>query len=392
MNKNVDKTTSSGTWKTRDFGSERVRFFIPGAVPPAPPLDLMPFQRLLASANQALGRLDGLASVLPDTPLFLYMYVRKEALLSSQIEGTQSSLSDLFALEDGAELNVSIDDVREVSNYVAAMDLGLARIKDDNFPISLRLIRDIHKVLMTSGRGSTKQPGEFRTSQNWIGGTRPGNATYVPPPPDVMLECLYQLESFLHQEESELPVLIKAALVHLQFESIHPFLDGNGRLGRLLITFMLCENRILREPLLYLSLYLKSHRQKYYELLQSVRETGNWAPWIEFFLQGVLETSDQATETAREILTIFDEDKRDIEKLGQAANTALRLHEFIQRRPVVNVQVAVTQLRLSPPTIRKAIEHLEELSILQETSGKKRDKRYVYQRYMDQLISGTEPL
>lgn len=352
----------------------------------------MPFQRLLASANQALGRLDGLASVLPDTPLFLYMYVRKEALLSSQIEGTQSSLSDLFALEDGAELNVSIDDVREVSNYVAAMDLGLARIKDDNFPISLRLIRDIHKVLMTSGRGSTKQPGEFRTSQNWIGGTRPGNATYVPPPPDVMLECLYQLESFLHQEESELPVLIKAALVHLQFESIHPFLDGNGRLGRLLITFMLCENRILREPLLYLSLYLKSHRQKYYELLQSVRETGNWAPWIEFFLQGVLETSDQATETAREILTIFDEDKRDIEKLGQAANTALRLHEFIQRRPVVNVQVAVTQLRLSPPTIRKAIEHLEELSILQETSGKKRDKRYVYQRYMDQLISGTEPL
>ncbi len=391
MNKIVEKSASSGTWELREVGSEQVRFFIPGAVPPVPSLDLMPFQRLLASANQALGRLDGLASVLPDTPLFLYMYVRKEALLSSQIEGTQSSLSDLFALEDGAELNVSIDDVREVSNYVAAMDLGLQKIKDD-FPLSLRLIRDIHQTLMTSGRGSGKQPGEFRTSQNWIGGTRPGNATYVPPPPDEMMNCLYQLESFLHQEDSDLPVLVKAALVHLQFESIHPFLDGNGRLGRLLITFILCENRILKEPLLYLSLYLKTHRKQYYELLQSVRETGNWEPWIEFFLQGVLETADQATATAREILAIFDEDKKKIETLGQAANTALRLHEFIQRRPVVNVQSAVDKLQLSPPTIRKAIEHLEELNILIESTGKKRDKRYVYHRYMEQLISGTEPL
>lgn len=385
-----EKTEPYGTWQTREIDGESVRFFIPGSLPPA--LDLMPLQRLLASANQALGRLDGLASVLPDTPLFLYMYVRKEALLSSQIEGTQSSLSDLFAHEDGVETEVSGDDVREVSNYVAAMDLGLQRIQED-FPISLRLVREIHQTLMSSGRGSGMQPGEFRTSQNWIGGTRPGNATYMPPPTAEMMECLYQLESFLHENTSDLPVLVKAALVHLQFESIHPFLDGNGRLGRLLITFILCENRILKEPLLYLSLYLKTHRQQYYELLQSVRETGNWQPWIEFFLQGVLETADQATATAREILAIFDEDRKKIEALGQAANSALRVHEYIQRRPfLVNVQTVADKLQLSPPTVRKAIENLEELDILVESTGKKRDKRYVYRRYMDQLISGTEPI
>ena len=392
MAKNVEKTVTSGKWENHEIGGETVRTFFPAPLPPEPALNLMPFQRLLADANQALGRLDGLATVLPDTSLFLYMYVRKEALLSSQIEGTQSSLSDLFAFEDGADSDVDLDDVQEVSNYVAAMDHGLQKLQTE-LPLSLRLIRDIHRILMSSGRGSSKQPGEFRKTQNWIGGTRPGNATYVTPPPEEMLDSLYQLESFLHADRPDLPVLVKAALAHHQFESIHPFLDGNGRLGRLLITFILCENKILSSPLLYLSLYLKSNRDRYYDLLQSVRESGDWTPWIEFFLQGVLETADQATSTASQILVIFNEDRQKIEGLGQATNSALKLHDHIQKRPVVNVSNSIsTELDMSPPTVRKAISHLEELGILSEVTGKKRGKKYIYDRYMDQLIAGTEPL
>jgi Fic family protein len=262
----------------------------------------------MEEANQALGRLDGLASILPDPSLFIYFNVRKEAVLSSQIEGTQSSLSDLLLFESEEVPGVPIEDVQEVSNYVAAMNHGLRRLQE-GFPLSLRLIREIHKVLLARGRGSDKHPGEFRTSQNWIGGTRPGNAAFVPPPPERVTECMGALETFLHRESPDLPLLIKAAMAHVQFETIHPFLDGNGRLGRLLITFLLHIAGAIREPILYLSLYFKTHRQQYYELLNSVRTTGDWETWLEFFLNGVKETSAQAAQSAHAILTLLEQDR-----------------------------------------------------------------------------------
>lgn len=382
---------TSGHWLKIPIPGESVTAFLPHDLPPVPAIDLIPIQRLLADANQSLGRLDGIASVLPDTPLFLYMYVRKEALLSSQIEGTQSSLSDLLAHEDSNEPGVPIDDVKEVSNYVNAMEYGLKRI-NGGFPLSLRLIKEIHKILMSGTRGSMLQPGEFRSSQNWIGGTRPGNAAYVPPPPAEMMKCLNQLELFMHEETSELPILVKAALIHVQFETIHPFLDGNGRLGRLLITFILCAHNVLSEPLLYLSLYLKSNRKLYYEQLQSVRDSGDWETWLEFFLTGVVETSNQACNTAKEILKIFSEDRTTIESFGRAAGSALRVHQYLQRKPYTTVPIVAKSLDISIPTIRKSVEHMEKAGILIETSGRQRDKRYAYHRYLSLLNKGTEPL
>ena len=293
----MDKKTRIGRYvKSSVIGGEHYSAYIPQPLPPEPAIAMEEMYSLLDKANAALGRLDGMRIVLPSTSLFLYMYIRKEAVLSSQIEGTQSSLSDLLLFETEEAPGVPMDDVTEVSSYVSAMTYGLERIKE--LPLSLRLIREIHARLMNNSRGGTKQPGEFRTSQNWIGGSRPGNASFVPPPVENLMECLDNFEKFLHDESIKLPALIKAALAHAQFETIHPFLDGNGRLGRLLITFILCAEGILKEPLLYLSLYLKANRQAYYDHLQSVRETGNWEAWIKFFLIGVEETANQATETA----------------------------------------------------------------------------------------------
>ena len=276
-------------------GGEQYHAYIPKPLPPDPPLDMSELYPLLDEANTALGRLDGMSMVLPDSSLFLYMYVRKEAVLSSQIEGTQSSLSDLLLFETDEAPGSPLTDVMEVSSYVSALNYGLERLQE--IPLSLRLIREIHAKLMNDTRGGHKQPGEFRTSQNWIGGTRPGNAKFVPPPTEQLMECLDSFEKFLHDESVQLPLLIKAALAHVQFETIHPFLDGNGRLGRLLITFMLCVGGILKEPLLYLSLYLKINRKAYYNHLQSVRETGDWEAWIKFFLEGINATAAQAKET-----------------------------------------------------------------------------------------------
>ena len=347
---------------------ERVEAIIPPPLPPAPPVRMDRLNSLLDNANLALGRLDGMTSVLPDTDLFLYMYVRKEALLSSQIEGTQSSLSELLLFERAELPGVTLDDVQDVANYVAAMDHGLARIRE-GFPISLRLIREIHEKLLSKGRGSKRQPGEFRRSQNWIGGSRSGNAVFVPPPgqvPDLMSD----LEKFIHADTPEIPALIEAGLVHVQFETIHPFLDGNGRLGRLLITFLLCTQGILKEPILYLSLYLKTHRQTYYDLLQRVRERGDWETWLEFFLKGIAETSRQAADTARELRDLFEADRRRIERLGRPAASALRVHRRLQRNPLVAIGDAARDLRLSPPTVANAVRHLESLGILRETTGK----------------------
>ena len=384
-------TTRLGQRVAISTAGERAEAYVPQALPPIPPVQLERLYGRLEAANRAIGRLDGVASILPDTPLFLYMYVRKEALLSSQIEGTQSSLSELLLFESEDVPGVPLDDVQEVSNYIGAMNHGLNRIRE-GFPLSLRLIREIHEALLSKGRGSTKQPGEFRRSQNWIGGTRPGNALFVPPPPERVMDLMAGLEEFIHSDTPEIPFLVKAGLVHVQFETIHPFLDGNGRLGRLLITFLLCTHGILKEPILYLSLYFKSHRQQYYDLLQRVRDQGDWETWLEFFLDGITETSLQAADAAREILRLFEADRHRIEELGRPAASALRVHQMLQQKPLIGINEAAEKLKMSQPTVAKSIQHLEELGIVRETTGRQRGRRFVYSEYLNILNRGTEPL
>lgn len=380
-----------GRYEKTAVGGEVVRAYVPPPLPPVPPIEIRGLLSLLENANRSLGKLDGMATILPDKPLFIYMYVRKEALLSSQIEGTQSSLSELLLFESDQLPTTPTVDVRDVSNYVAALQHGLMRIKD-GFPLSLRLIREIHAALLADGRGSDKQPGEFRTSQNWIGGSRPGNATYVPPPHTIALDCLSDLEKFIHAETPEIPLLIKAGLIHVQFESIHPFLDGNGRLGRLLITFLLCTAGALNDPILYLSLFFKQHREKYYSLLQEVREQGAWEAWLEFFLTGIIEASAQATETARRILHLFASDRARLESRGRTAASAILLLQWMQRHPVFNIPTATRELGLSHPTISKAVTLLRDEGILRQIDQKRRDRYFVYDAYMAVLSQGTEPL
>ncbi len=370
---------------------ENARAFVPNPLPPSPALELgADAQELMQNAMLALGRLDGLTTVLPDPAIFLYSYVRKEAVLSSQIEGTQSSLSDLMLFEMEGVAGVPIDDVREVSNYVAAMDYGLQRLKE--LPLSLRLLKEIHGVLLAKGRGAKKEPGEFRRSQNWVGGTRPGNALFVPPPPDQVIECLGALEKFLHNDPVKTPLLIKAALAHVQFETIHPFLDGNGRLGRLLITFLFCAEGALREPLLYLSLYFKQHRQQYYDLLQSVRLTGDWEKWLRFFLTGVEETANQAGQTAKALMKLAATDEKRIQAIGKASGSALRVHRLLQAQPILSIASAGGELKLSAPTVTSALKRLAKLGIARETTGRNYGRIYAYDKYLDLLNEGTEPL
>jgi Fic family protein len=380
-----------GTYVTTTVTGEPVRAFIPPGLPPNPPVELAGLYQHLDRANQALGRLDGLTTLLPDTKFFLYLYIQKEALLSSQIEGTQSSFSDLLLFESDAEPSVPIDDVEEVSNYVAAMQHGLRRIAG-GFPLSLRLIREIHAILLRGGRGANRTPGEFRRSQNWVGGTRPGNAAFVPPPPERLMECLDSLERFFHDEEHKLPILVEAGLVHVQFETIHPFLDGNGRLGRLLITLLLCSKGALREPLLYLSLYFKTNRDRYYELLQRVRTNGAWEEWLAFFLEGTEITARSAAEAAKQILTLFAKDRDRIQTIGRAASSALRVHEYMQKKPLVGIAVVAEELKLSIPTVTVALDHLVRLGIAKEVTGKRRARVFGYSRYLKILSEGTEPL
>lgn len=369
---------------------ERVSAFIPYPLPPSPPIQFDDeLQEVMGQANRAIGRLDALSDLLPDPTLFLYQYVRKEALLSSQIEGTQSSFSDLLLFEKGEIPGIPLDEVQEVSNYVVAMNHGLARLKE-GLPLSLRLMREIHSILLQRGRGSNQTPGEFRRSQNWIGGTRPGNALFVPPPPDQVMACMGDLEKFLHNQPVHTPVLIKAALAHVQFETIHPFLDGNGRLGRLLITFLLCTEGVLTDPLLYLSLYFKTHRSTYYDLLQVVRLEGKWEEWLKFFFTGVKETATQATETAKSILKLFDTDDQRIQSSGRASGTAVRIHHLIQKDPLVSIPEAAKELKIAFPTASRAINRLQELGILAEFTDQERNRIYFYREYFDILQEGTE--
>lgn len=384
-------STRLGSFVETVAGGEKVRAFVPPALPPVPPLDLGPILGLYDEAAAAVGRLDGVTTSLPSTPLFLFMYVRKEALLSSQIEGTQSSLSDLLLLESGEIPQVPIDDVSEVSNYVAALQHGVARIRG-GFPLSLRFIREMHDILLRSGRGLTKQPGEFRKTQNWIGGTRPGNALFVPPPPDKLAQCLDAFERFLRLDDPAIPPLIRAGLAHLQFETIHPFLDGNGRLGRLLISLILFERGALREPILYLSLFLKSRRNDYYRLLQEVRLSGAWETWMEFFLTGVTETARQAGVTARGLVALVEADRERIVSLGRGAPSALRIHELLQERPILSIQSASKALAMPFPTVAAALERLCETGIVQETTGKLRGRIFAYTAYFNLFEQGTEPL
>ncbi len=387
----ADNTLRLGSYISTTTAGETVKAFVPPALPPDPPLDLGGLYQHLDRANQSLGRLDGLTTLLPDTRLFLYLYVRKEALLSSQIEGTKSSFSDLLLFENEAVPGVPIDDVEEVSNYVAAMQHGLRRIRG-GFPLSLRLIRESHAILLRGGRGANKTPGEFRRSQNRIGGSRPGNAAFVPPPPEQMMECLDRFEHFLHDEKHKLPVLVAAGLIHVQFETIHPFLDGNGRLGRLLITLLLCAKGVLREPLLYLSLYFKTRRQRYYDLLQRVRTEGVWEEWVEFFLEGTETTARQAADTAVQILHLFEVDRKKIRAMGRKAASSLAVHEYLQAHPLTKIGPAAKDLKLSIPTVTSALETLTKLKIAKESTGKRRDRLFAYPRYLNILSEGTEPL
>lgn len=372
------------------IAGESVRAFVPPPLPPEPSIDVLSLLEGLSEAERALGRLDGITMLLPRQELFLYMYVRKEAVLSSQIEGTQSTLSDLLRFELEAQAGQPIDDIREVSNYVDAMMYGLERLEE--LPLSLRLIREMHERLLQSGRGGSKSPGEFRRSQNWIGGTRPGNALFVPPPPDEMDQCLDAFERFMHQSDTRLPALIRAGLLHVQFETIHPFLDGNGRIGRLLVTLFLCVNGVLRKPLLYLSLYLKSHREDYYRLLQEVREQGAWEAWLEFFLAGVADTANQAFDAATRIVDLFKEDRERITVESDRPGSALRIHDYFQQNPYMTANQLVQETGLSAPTVNAALGDLVRSGIVEEITGRKRGRVFSYRKYLAILSEGTDPL
>lgn len=378
---------NTGRYETTSVAGETVQAFVPAALPPNPPLDVSgELGRKHERALLACGRLDGIAAVLPDPHLFLYSYVRREAVMSSQIEGTQSSLSDLLLFELDEAPGAPFNDVIEVSNYVVAMNHGLERLQG-GFPLSTRLIREVHEKLMANGRGSEWQPGEYRTSQNWIGGTRPGNAHVIPPPAHRVVDCMSALESFLH--EQDIPVLLKAALAHVQFETIHPFLDGNGRTGRLLISLILHNEGVLRVPLLYLSLYLKEHRTEYYRLLDYVRSTGDWEQWLDFFLDGVYDTATGAVDTANRLMELFASDERTLRSSGVTLSNVYRVHTHMRARPFVTINRIATELNVSYPTAAKALEVLGGTGIVREITGKQRNRIYVYHKLLSILNEGA---
>ncbi len=385
-------TRSTGQLVRLGSGERAFHAFVPSPLPPHPPINLTAADDvLLGRANRALEKLDAMTWLLPDTSLFIYAYVRKEALVSSQIEGTQSSFADLLLYESDQAPGVPIEDVRQVSDYVAALDHGLKRLRG-GFPLSVRLLREIHGILLRGSRRSSKTPGELRRSQVWIGGSRPQAARFVPPPANRVVECMGALEKFLHGDPIETPALLKAGLAHVQFETIHPFLDGNGRLGRLLITLLLRAESALSEPILYLSLYFKSHRQEYYDHLQRVRTDGDWEGWLRFFLEGVISTSDEAVSTTRRILALFEKDRRQLEKLGRAAASAFRVHQYLQKKPISGIREIEKGLRLTYPTVADALDRMKKARIVKELTGFKRNRVFAYAPYVKLLSEGTEPI
>jgi len=359
------------------------RAFIPSPLPPVPPVSRDPeLDTLHFQATLALGKLDGAAEMLPNPDLFVFMYVRKEAVLSSQIEGTQASLMDVLEFETSKLRPGRPNDVMEVVNYVRAMNHGLHRLAD--LPVSLRLIKEIHQELLTDVRGGMLSPGQFRTSQNWIGppGCSLTDAAFVPPPPHEMMDALSNLEGFIHDQEP-MPALLKVGLVHAQFETIHPFLDGNGRVGRLLITFLLCEMKILGRPLLYLSYFFKKYRKEYYGHLQSVRDNGDWEGWLKFFLRGVAVVAKEATTKARRIVNMREEHRgRITATLGRSAPNALTLLEQLYERPIVNVNDVASLTGTAFATAGRVVTALEEMGLLIEITGQKRNRMYSYDPYL----------
>ncbi len=367
------------------------RAFIPHPLPPDPPLMWTPaLRRQVELAIHALGGLDNITTLLPDPDIFLYTYVRREAVLSSQIEGTQSTLSDLLLFELEEAPGVPFDDVREVSNYVMALEHGMRRLQE-GLPICNRLLREMHAILLDSGRGHDKRPGEFRRTQNWIGGIHVGDAEFVPPPPEMVEACMADLERFINLPDEEQPyeTLVKAALAHVQFETIHPFLDGNGRLGRMLISFILHADGLLRHPLLYLSLFFRQHRQEYFRLLTRVREDGDWEAWLAFFLEGVHEVAGNAVNTAQRLIRLFHEDEARIGEAGRKAGTLHRVLRMLQKRPIATITWICTQTGLAHPTVGKAMDGLESMGIVREVSGRQRGRIYAYVRYLEILEAGV---
>ena len=370
---------------------ETFKAFVPAPLPPRPEIDWTPALRgRFDAALGALGKLDAVTDHLPNAGLLLYSFVRKEAVLSSMIEGTQASLADLMLFEIDEQPGVPVDDASEVSRYVAALEHGLKRLRA-GFPLSLRLMRDVHKVLMgSSARSARLTPGEFRRSQVWIGGTRPGNAVFVPPPANEIDECLKRFERFLHDMPEPTPPLLKAALAHVQFETIHPFLDGNGRLGRLLIALQLAADGLLREPLLYPSLHFKSHRQTYYELLNAVRLSGDWETWLEFFADAILASATQAATAAKRLLELSLSDATRIEGLGRAAASALAVHQSMQRQPIATATSLAAATGLTPATVNKALAHLERIGVVTELTSKQRGRVFSYARAIAILNEGMD--
>jgi Fic family protein len=383
---------TTGRYEVTTLAGEEVRAFVPAPLPPNPPLDLSgPRQRLLERATVALGRLDSITALLPDPQLFLYAYVRREAVLSSQIEGTQSSLSDLLLFELEEAPGAPFDDVVEVSNHVRALEHGMARLRG-GFPLSNRLVREMHAQLMARGRGSDRQPGEFRRSQNWIGGTRPGNAHFVPPPPALVEDAMAALERLLHEAAPSYPVLVTAALAHVQFETIHPFLDGNGRIGRLLIPLLLHDARMLQQPLLYLSLYFKQHRADYYRLLDIVRSSGDWEAWLDFFLEGVEATATGAVDTALRLVALVRDDTARVQAGGRATAAALRVLQALHERPLLTLNETARRTGLSFPTVAKGMAGLVTRGLVRELTGHRRNRVFAYDRYLAIIGEGAEPL
>ena len=369
-------------------GGERVRAFVPDPLPPVPPLRLGGrLQTSLEAASIAVGRLDAVGTLLPNPSLFIYSYVRKEAVLSSQIEGTQSSLSDLLMYERGATPGVPLDDVVEVSNYVSALTHGM-NLMADGLPVCNRLIREIHRRLLSSSRSSKMMPGEYRRSQNWIGGTRPRNARYVPPPHGEVDNCMGELERFLNARDDGVPTLIRAGLAHAQFKSIHPFLDGNGRVGRLLITFLLWEAGLLKEPVLYLSLFFKEHRERYYELLGQLRKTGDWEGWIEFFLEGVQVAAADAVGAAGRLRELFVKDEDTVKGLGRRAGSALLVLGALREQVFVTLPEVAKVTGLEFRTVSAAMQLLEDCGIALEVTGRSRGRVFAYRKYLNILDEG----
>jgi Fic family protein len=384
------KRKLQGEYVTISTVGEEARAFVPSPLPPSPGVEWTAgLREKFDQALLAVGRLDSISVILPETSIFLYTYVRKEAVLSSMIEGTQSSLSDLLRYEFEQHPGVPLDDVQEVSNYVAALNHGLTRL-NEGFPLSLRLLKEMHELLLADGRGHERHPGEFRRSQNWIGGSRPGNAVFVPPPPEYVPECMGKLELFLHGQPEQTPVLVKAALAHVQFETIHPFLDGNGRLGRLLIPLQLCSEKVLNEPMLYLSLYFKMHRHRYYELLNHVRVTGDWEAWLEFFADAVIHTAKQAVDTARRLIRLTEDDARRILAMKGSAASANLIHRAMLERPLCSPSWIRERTSLAQATVNSGLRDLQRMGIVEEVTGRKRSRLYVYAEYLRIMSEGTE--